>query len=165
MDLRSAEETAEWLGQLGGWAIAASILLNILISISGVIPSAFLSGANAVTFGLPLGFTVSLAGEVLGAFVSYWLYRKGLLVLRRKDARLRRWRERIDNAGSIRQFLLILVARIMPFIPSGAVTFFAAWINMNVLAFMIATLVGKAPSIAAEVWLGHSLFSFLKSIW
>ncbi|MFD0961257.1 TVP38/TMEM64 family protein [Paenibacillus chungangensis] len=160
MNLRSAEETAEWLGQLGGWAIAASILFNILISISGVLPSAFLSGANAIVFGLPLGFSISLIGEVLGALISYWLYRKGLLVLRRRGARLRKWRERIANAGKVRQFVLILFARVLPFIPSGAVTFFAAWIKMNVLAFMVATLVGKAPSIAAEVWLGYSLFAF-----
>jgi len=43
----------------------------------GYMPSVFLSGANAVVFGSVNGFFVSLAGEVLGATLSFWLYRQG----------------------------------------------------------------------------------------
>jgi uncharacterized membrane protein YdjX (TVP38/TMEM64 family) len=50
--LFDVQRTAEWLRDFGIWAILISILLNIFISLLGVVPSLFLSGANAVVFGL-----------------------------------------------------------------------------------------------------------------
>lgn len=157
----TASATAEWLQDFGVWAVFISLLLNVAISILGVVPSVFLSGANAVVFGLPMGFAVSLLGEMLGAFVSYWLYRKGILSVRKKGKPPGKWSRSFHNASLSKQFTLLLVARIAPFLPSGVITFAAAWTKMNVIPFMVATALGKAPSVAAEVWLGHDLFYLL----
>ncbi|MCG3017850.1 VTT domain-containing protein, partial [Escherichia coli] len=53
------------------------ILLNVLISIAGVLPSVFLTAANLVVFGFWEGMVISFIGESVGAVVSFWLYRKG----------------------------------------------------------------------------------------
>lgn len=58
-----------------------SILLNILISITGVFPSAPLTFVNVKLFGFWNGFSLSFIGEVLGAALSFWLYRKGFHTL------------------------------------------------------------------------------------
>ncbi|MCM3387890.1 TVP38/TMEM64 family protein [Ureibacillus chungkukjangi] len=66
------------LSQAGIFSIFVSILINILISITGVLPSAFITFANLSYFGLYGGFIVSIIGEALGAIISFVLYRKGL---------------------------------------------------------------------------------------
>jgi uncharacterized membrane protein YdjX (TVP38/TMEM64 family) len=76
--LMNVDSIAEWIRSWGLIAVLASILLNIVISISGVLPSIFLSGANAIVFGLMGGFAVSLTGEVLGASLAFLLYRWGV---------------------------------------------------------------------------------------
>ena len=43
----------------------------------GVIPSVFLTGANLIVSGFWPGTFISFVGEVLGAIVSFLLYRKG----------------------------------------------------------------------------------------
>ena len=156
--LFNVDNVVDWLSHFGIWAIIISILLNIFISIIGILPSVFLSSANAILFGLPLGFAISLCGETIGAFVTYCLYRKGITTLRKHKSIYGRWSIAFSNASPIRQFFLMLIARFTPVIPSGVITFVGAWTGMNLYSFMIATIIGKSPSIAAEVWVGEGLY-------
>ncbi|MFD2614810.1 TVP38/TMEM64 family protein [Paenibacillus gansuensis] len=157
----SADATAAWLSRFGVWAVLLSTLLSVVISIAGVIPSVFLSGANAVVFGLPLGFAISMIGEVTGAYVSYRLYGKGIMKWKKKQGMKGRWSRAFTNASPIRQFWLLLAARMAPFLPSGGVTLLAVWTQMRTVPFMLATVIGKAPSVAAEVWVGQGIFEVL----
>ncbi|MFC4777779.1 TVP38/TMEM64 family protein [Paenibacillus sp. GCM10023252] len=158
-----ATATAEWLSQFGMMAVLVSISLNVAISITGVLPSVFLSGANAIIFGPALGFTVSLLGEVIGAQAAYWLYHKGLMRVRRAQsgALTGRWIKAFLHAAPSKQLGLLLAGRLAPFIPSGAVTVVAVLGNVPLLIFMTSTIVGKAPSVAAEIWLGYSLYEWI----
>jgi uncharacterized membrane protein YdjX (TVP38/TMEM64 family) len=155
------EHLAEWLEQWGIWAIGVSLLLNVVISLLGVVPSVFLSAANAAAFGLVPGFFVSWSGELLGAAVSYFLYRRGFLSLRKGKNADWKWLGRINQLDRMRQFTAILLARLTPFVPSGIVTFVGAASSMRFADFILATLIGKAPSIALETLVGHD-FIFLK---
>ncbi|MFK7691964.1 TVP38/TMEM64 family protein [Paenibacillus sp. HJGM_3] len=153
--------TAEWLRNFGMWAVLVSLLLNILISVLGVVPSVFLSGANAVVFGLVPGFFVSLAGEILGAGVSFILYRFGLRKALSSETSWK-WLQRLNEENRAKQLVIILLARLTPLMPSGLVTVVAALSTMRFVDFMLASLVGKAPSIALETLIGHDLIE-LKS--
>ncbi|WP_419879589.1 TVP38/TMEM64 family protein [Brevibacillus centrosporus] len=149
---------AEWMRSWGAVAIAGSILLNILISITGVLPSIFLSGANAVVFGLEGGFIVSLAGEVIGAALAFILYRWGST----KIKKLQKWKESkwintINDSSRMRQMTAIVLLRVNPMIPSGVVNFGAALTRISLLNFMISTLIGKTPSMVFETVVGHDL--------
>lgn len=152
------------MDDFGMAAILISLALNIVVSVLGVIPTFFISGANALVFGLPLGFAVSLIGETIGAYISYKLYNKGIKKIDKESIRRGKWSKSFANSGLWKQFFLLLIARLAPFMPSGVVTFAAAWTKMNVLMFMTATFIGKAPSIAAEVWVGHDVFYFVRSL-
>lgn len=160
------EETAEWLQSLGSWAIVASILLNIVIGIAGVIPTVFLSGANAVVFGLVPGFIISLVGECIAAVVSFYLYRWGVIKLSQKPSQSRFWGKLsiLREQTRTRKMIIVLFARITPFVPSGLVTLAAAISGMPVLDFAVVTVLGKMPSIAAETLIGHDLF-YIKDRW
>lgn len=126
------DETAEWLNDFGVWAVFISILLNIGISVLGVVPSLFLSGANAIVFGMVPGFFISLTGEVLGAGVAFLLYRWGIRKINWNKERWN-WLQKINSAGRKRQLSILLLARLTPLIPSGIVTMAAALTHMKVM--------------------------------
>lgn len=156
--LTNVEGAAEWIRSWGVLGIAGSILLNIAISVAGVLPSIFLSGANAVVFGLWGGFLISLTGEVLGASVAFFLYRYVL----KKSKKLKRledmaWIAKINRASRMRKCLAIVLLRINPLLPSGVVNVGAALTSISFTDFFLATVVGKIPSMVFETFVGHDL--------
>ena len=159
MDLFFEMDTViSWLKQFGVWAVLVSLLLNIAISILGVVPTLLLSGANAVVFGMIPGFIISLLGEGLGAVISFFLYRWGIQKIKAVRSENWIWLQRLNEASRGRRMILLLIARITPLIPSGVITFAAAISSMKFLDFIIITFLGKAPSIAMETLIGHDLF-------
>ncbi|MED3931393.1 hypothetical protein ABEY43_11120 [Priestia megaterium] len=93
-----------------------SILLNILISITGVFPSAPLTFVNVKLFGFWNGFSLSFIGEVLDAALSFWLYRKSFHTLVHtktpshskwlKLLRVQRYSFLLAHLGKFQRFLL-----------------------------------------------------------
>jgi uncharacterized membrane protein YdjX (TVP38/TMEM64 family) len=149
---------AEWIRSWGILGIMGSIVLNIIISVAGVLPSIFLSGANAIVYGLVGGFFVSLTGEVLGATVAFLLYRYGL----QKSKGLKKlekfsWIQHINGASRFRKGLAIVLLRMNPLIPSGVINLGAALTTISFADFLLATLVGKIPSMVFETFVGHDL--------
>ena len=63
------------LSEYSQYAIIISILISIIIAILGLVPSVFVTGANLIFFGPFLGFIVSLAGETIGNYISFKLYK------------------------------------------------------------------------------------------
>jgi uncharacterized membrane protein YdjX (TVP38/TMEM64 family) len=151
------EDIAQWLRSLGLWAVAASLLLSVIVAILGVVPSLFLSGANAVVFGIVPGFWISLTGEALGAAVSFWLYRWGFGKLKQVKQESWAWLRKLNEANRGRRIVILLIARLTPLMPSGVITFAAAASHMAFLDFIVITFIGKAPSIALETLVGHDL--------
>jgi uncharacterized membrane protein YdjX (TVP38/TMEM64 family) len=169
----SVADTAEWLRSFGIWAVIASVMLGVLISIICVIPPVFLTAANAVVFGIWPGFLISLCTEIIGASVSYWVYRSLLNkaentnFLRKKPAfnpRQWRWIDRLKTVSRRRRAVLLLIAFMTPFMPSPLITFAAATVKAKFLDFVLVAAVGKMPSIALETVIGHDLL-FLSDNW
>lgn len=151
------DELAEWLGSFGIWAIFVSLLLSIIIAILGIVPTLFLSGANAVVFGLIPGFWISLTGEVLGAGVSFWLYRRGFGRIRPVKQESWVWLKRLNEVSRKRRAVILFLARLTPLIPSGVITFAAAVSHMRFWDFIMVTFIGKMPSILMETLIGHDV--------
>ncbi|MFJ9496706.1 TVP38/TMEM64 family protein [Brevibacillus centrosporus] len=156
--LTNVEGMAAWIRSWGILGIIGSIVLNIIISVAGVLPSIFLSGANAIVYGLVGGFFVSLTGEVLGATTAFLLYRYGL----QKSKGLKKlekfsWIQHINGASRFRKGLAIVLLRMNPLIPSGVINLGAALTTISFADFLLATLVGKIPSMVFETFVGHDL--------
>lgn len=159
--LTNVDGLAEWIRSWGILGIAGSILLNILISVAGVLPSIFLSGANAVVFGLYGGFLISLTGEVTGAAVAFLLYRRGIRSSRRlKKMESFQWVHRINGSSRFRKCLAVVLLRLNPFIPSGVINLGAALTTLSFGDFLLATMIGKIPSMVFETFVGHDLIYF-----
>jgi uncharacterized membrane protein YdjX (TVP38/TMEM64 family) len=160
------ERTAEWIASFGWFAIVISLLLNVLISLMGVVPSVFLSGANAVVFGLVPGFFISLIGEVLGAGVAFKLYRLGIRKVTSQNKLERfKWLAKLNQLNRRKQFTTILLARLTPFMPSGLVNLVGAMSSIYFVDFMLASLIGKMPSLVLETLVGHDIVYFQENQW
>lgn len=152
------EAVASFLHSLGIFALPASLAISILIAVAGVIPSIFVTAANVLIFGPGYGFLISWLGEMLGALISFYLYRVGfrkpfhsLLVARYPSL------VKITEYQGIPAGLLLFQARLLPFLPSGIVTFAGAVSKVNMGIFLIATALGKIPSLALETFISYDL--------
>ncbi|NTU19130.1 TVP38/TMEM64 family protein [Brevibacillus sp. HB1.2] len=159
--ITNVEALAEWIRSLGMLGIIGSIVLNIVISVAGVLPSIFLSGANAVVFGLYEGFLISLTGEVVGACIAFFLYRYTIKKAdRREKLKSFKWVHAINGTTSFRKCLAIVLLRLNPLMPSGVINLGAALTNITFVQFLVATLIGKVPSMVFETFVGHDLITF-----
>lgn len=143
-------------------AVVLSLALNTLISVFGIIPSAFLTAANLEFFGFTKGTLLSFTGEVMGAGVAFYLYRRGFRSVSRKKLNKFPKLQKLLSAEGREAFYLIIAFRLMPFVPSGFVTFFAAVGNVKALIFLLANAIGKLPSVLIEA---HSVYQILNWTW
>lgn len=145
------------LSEYSQYAIIISILISIIIAILGLVPSVFVTGANLVFFGPFLGFIVSLAGETIGNYISFKLYKKGLKESIEKRFSKYKILEKISESEGNKATFLIFQARVIPFIPSGIVTLAAALSKIDDFRYIFATCIGKIPSIGLEMLVSYGI--------
>ena len=143
-------------------AIGASLLLSILLAVVGVLPSFFITAANILFFGFWPGVALSFLGEALGAVVAFYLYRKGFK--QEASERLKKYKRinQLLEAENKEAFWLVLSLRLIPFVPSGLVTFAAAVGRVNWLTFVISSSLGKLPALLLE---GYAVFQVTEFGW
>ncbi|ASS90618.1 TVP38/TMEM64 family protein [Aeribacillus pallidus] len=143
-------------------AYLISIAINIVISILGVVPSVFLTAANLAVFGFWKGTFLSFVGEAVGAIVSFVLYRKGFHKLSETKWFSYPKVKRLLEAEGVEAFSLVLSLRLLPFVPSGLVTFVAAIGHTPLLIFIIASSLGKLPALLLEA---YSVYQVMNWTW
>ncbi|WP_203362905.1 VTT domain-containing protein [Bacillus sp. REN10] len=153
-------ESIQWLPHHPALLFLLSIGVNIVVAISGVLPSTFITAANITLFGFNGGLFVSIIGEAAGAVISFTLYRKGLKTFKIK--RENKFLQRLEQTKGGEAVFFVLFLRIIPFVPSGAVTLAAAFSQMSLLSFSIASTIGKIPSLLIEA---YSVQQVLKLTW
>ncbi|HEU4471284.1 MAG TPA: VTT domain-containing protein [Flavisolibacter sp.] len=153
------EQLLQLFEQNPGLAVLISLGFSILIALLGLVPSFFITAANILFFGFWPGVLLSFAGEALGAMVAFILYRKGF----KKEAsrRLERFpmAMQLTNAQGRQAFLLVLSLRLIPFVPSGLITFAAAIGRISLPVFFLASSLGKIPALLLE---GYSVYELTR---
>ena len=139
----------EYLRSFGPWAILISFVLDVLINAGSVFPSIFLSTANGLIFGLPLGITISWLAETTGVVISFYLMRFFFRDTAQKLIEKSNSLKSIDEASSKHGLEWMAFARAV-----GAVS------SMSARDYIIANLIGKFPSTALEVVIGHDVVNF-----
>ncbi len=155
----NVNDILEILKNNSSMAIPISLLISISISLVGILPSVFVTGANIVFFGPVNGFLISLLGETIGAYITFIVYRLGFKKKIEKFTNKHRLISEIVKSEGKKAGLLIFEGRIIPFIPSGVVTLAASISNVNIVIFTFATLIGKAPSIALESLISYDIIN------
>ena len=142
------------------FAVVLSICVSVLVAIAGVVPSFFITAANILFFGFWHGTFISFAGEAIGAGVAYLLYRKGFKKITEQGINKFPRVYNLVNACNKQAAWLIFSLRLIPFIPSGLITFAAAVGKVSFTVFILASSLGKLPALLIEAWSVYELTRF-----
>lgn len=153
----NADNLAAYIRSFGIWAVLVSVLLSILMTFGLVIPFVILAAANGAVFGIVGGTIVSWTGEVAGAMIAFTVYRYIFQPAIVKRLSHTPYWSYMDKLSSKHGFKTVLIARILPIIPSGILTAVAAVSNISVRDFWWATAWGKIPSVFVKVMVGYDL--------
>jgi len=141
-------------------AILISICTSILIALLGVIPSVFVTAANILFFGFWNGTLISFLGEAIGAGIAFVLYRQGFKKPVEKGLDKYPRVKKIINAENQEAFYLIFSLRLIPFVPSGLITFAAAVGRVSFITFLISSSLGKLPALLIEAYSVYEVTRF-----
>ncbi|MCK1982006.1 VTT domain-containing protein [Peribacillus castrilensis] len=149
-----------WFSLSGSFSIMVSILLNIVISIFGVIPSFFLTASNITFYGYEKGIFISYIGECLGAGISFLLYRKGIQYVKHPVPPNSKYLNKLMRSKGKEAAILIVSLRLLPFMPSGLINLGAALSKINILHFTLASAIGKIPAMLIEGYSVNEVLSW-----
>jgi uncharacterized membrane protein YdjX (TVP38/TMEM64 family) len=140
-------------------AMLISISVNVIVTILGVIPSFFITGANLIFFGFWTGTWVSFVGEALGSIIAFYLYRKGFKKVSQNHLQRFPKIKKLINTGGKDAFYMILLLRLLP-VPSGLITLAGAIGRISFVLFAIASTVGKFPALLLEAYAVYQVTQF-----
>ena len=150
----------EYLRSFGPWTMVVSFFLDVLINAGSIFPSIFLSTANGLIFGLPLGILISWLAETVGVVISFLLMRFFFRSTAEKLIAKSNSLKHIDEASGKHGLEWMAFARALPYFPSGILTAVGAVSSISVRDYVIANLIGKFPSTVLEVVIGHDLVNY-----
>jgi uncharacterized membrane protein YdjX (TVP38/TMEM64 family) len=146
--------------QLGWKGILLDLVIISLLMLFPFFPFSLLAGINILLFGWIGGFLLSLTGSLLGSSISFWVARfLGQDWARPHLEKLGKW----NKLSDAKNFYLIVLARLIPILPSAAVNYAAGVSPMKFIHFFWATLLGKLPMIAWESWFGHDFWHLMQN--
>ena len=151
------EETIRYIHSFGAWGMVVSFLVDVLINALGFLPSIFVSTANGVLFGVVPGIIISWLAETVGVILSFLLMRTVLRDSAEKLIRKSPYLSKLDEFSGEEGFKLMLIARTIPYFPSGILTALGAVSRISVRDYALSNLIGKFPSTALEVIIGHDI--------
>ena len=146
---------AEVLQSYGPWAMVISFVLDVLINALGFLPSIFFSTANGLLFGVVPGIIISWLAETVGVVLSFMIMRYILRDTAHKVIEKSEFLLKVDDFSGKNGLVVMLFARSLPYFPSGVITALGAISQILLRDYIIANLIGKFPSTALEVIVGH----------
>jgi uncharacterized membrane protein YdjX (TVP38/TMEM64 family) len=138
---------------LGTGGVAAFVLIQILIAISGVVPASLIGIGSGVVYGVAAGFGIATLSTMTGATLAFLLSRS---LLRPIIAGLIERRSRLQNFDSMlardgwRFVFLLRLSPIMPF----AVTSYALGISSIGFRHYLIGCLASLPSLLGYVFIG-----------
>ncbi|MCR5559926.1 MAG: TVP38/TMEM64 family protein [Schwartzia sp.] len=157
MTCGSMEETIAYINRFGVWAMVVSFFVDVLINALSVLPSIFISTANGVLFGVIPGIILSWLAETVGVVISFLLMRTLLRESAEKLIQKSTYLKKLDDFSGENGFKMMLIARTIPYFPSGILTALGAVSKISVRDYVLSNLIGKFPSTALEVIIGHDV--------
>ena len=149
------QRMAEVLQSYGPWTMVISFALDVLINALGFLPSIFFSTANGLLFGVVPGIIISWLAETVGVVLSFMIMRYILRDTAHKVIEKSEFLLKVDDFSGKNGLVMMLFARSIPYFPSGIITALGAISQISLRDYIIANLIGKFPSTALEVIVGH----------
>ncbi|WP_139491353.1 TVP38/TMEM64 family protein [Brevibacillus dissolubilis] len=154
------DEIAGYIKSFGFLSIGISAVITILQTFFPFIPYFLVAGVNVVIFGPVFGFVLTWLSAVTGACLSFLLSRYVAHDWAQAKVGHLPFFQKLNKHAERDGFRIVLMARLIPVIPSGVINMAAGLSKVSFTGFLLATLLGKAPITFFEAILGHDLLNF-----
>lgn len=149
---------SNYVAHFGVWAPAITFLFFVIQACLPIFPYLVLAAAGGMLFGLKIGFLLAWIGTLAGACICYWVCRwVGHTPL--SEWLYNRYGFDVDNHDPRVAFWTVMIARVLPFVPTPFVNIAAALGGMSFGNFLLASAIGKAPVAFLYTGLGLALFN------
>ena len=142
-------EFFNWLQYDTWWASIICFFLLALLAFVPATPIPLVAGIIGTSYPFPVALCISLGGTVLGSILMFFLCRTAFQKIALKQ--VQRW-QRLDGFFKLLErndFVAVLIGRLVPIMPSAAINAIAGVANVRFHAFLLATTLGKLPTIMA----------------
>jgi uncharacterized membrane protein YdjX (TVP38/TMEM64 family) len=129
------------------WAILISILFVAILVFFPVVPYVVLAGMIGSVFGIWMGTGISLIGIGLGVMTMFILSRYGFQEWAQSYQKKHHKVQDYEILFEQNAFLGILLARVIPIIPSPIINILSGLSKVKWTIFLSASLIGKLPAI------------------
>jgi uncharacterized membrane protein YdjX (TVP38/TMEM64 family) len=144
------------IGQMEMWGGVLYVPLYAACNIL-LLPGSALTLGSGLCFGLWWGFLLSLAGNVLGAAVSFGLSRKlGRRWVERKFFQYQKWRS-LDEAIKREGWKIIFLSQVHPLFPTSLLNYLYGITRIRFWPCMLWIAIGQVPGIFLYTYLGTLL--------
>ncbi|MCY9666422.1 VTT domain-containing protein [Paenibacillus alginolyticus] len=149
----------EWIQTTDRTPLLVVFLGAVLIAIVPILPFGVVGGILGAKYGFAGGGLLSLATSSFASVIMYYLFRylfkaQGMRYLQ-KSNRMQNW----DKVVRKHMFWSILIARIIPIMPSVFINCYAGVFNLPVKSFLLATVIGKIPPMLVFAYVGDNVSS------
>ena len=148
-------ETAEYIRSFESWAVFFSFWLTLFVNALGFPPAIIFSTANTLIFGIVPGIFLSCVAETVGVVISFLLLRFFFRDAAQKIIAKSKYLSNIDRYSGQKGFLVMLIARMVPYFPSGLLNAIGAVSSLSLRDYALASFIGKFPSTGIEAIIGH----------
>ena len=139
----------DWL-QHDSWITrGSSFFLMAILAFIPAIPIPLVAGIIGTTFPFPMALFISLGGTVFGSVCMFYLCRYGFQRIALKQ--VQKW-QRLNGFFQLLErngFLAVLIGRLIPIMPSAAINAIAGVTKVRFRSFLLATIIGKFPTMMA----------------
>lgn len=156
-ELSSIDAVIAYVRTFGVMAPMVAFGLFVVQAALPVFPYIILAAAGGLLFGFKVGFLISWSGALAGATIAYWVFR--LLGADWAESKLKmRFGWDVNRTNGHLAFWGIVVARIVPVIPTPIINAIAAVGGVSFWNFFFSSAIGKIPSAVLYTGLGLALF-------
>ena len=150
-------DTVVYIRGYGDMAAVFAVFLTLFVNALGFPPAIIFSTANVMLFGIVPGIILSCAAETVGVTIAFLLMRFYFRDAAEKVITKSPFLSKIDRYSGTKGFFVMLIARMIPYIPSALLNAVGALSSIRLRDYVIASFVGKFPSTGIEAIIGHDL--------
>lgn len=130
-------------------------ILQIVIS---VIPGQFMNMAAGWLFGFPIALVLSVAGAIIGTFLTYSMSK----LLGRKAVKTimnpQRHDQFLKRLNSKKAYIMVFILYLVPGLPKDILGYIAGVSDVKFLPFLVISIIGRLPALAVSVMVGSMLY-------
>lgn len=157
MDFNNYQYVIAYVNQFGVFAPLVFFLLFAIQAMLPVFPYVIMAAAAGFLFGFQQGIVLSWFGALTGACLAYWICRWfgiGSFL----DKYYIRSGYDVCKLSSRVAFWTIIIARIIPIVPTPLINVGAALGGVPFPTFLLSSAIGKIPTAVLYTGLGLALF-------